>query len=72
MGSATFKLGKPNENVVNNVKIIEHTTEINSLWVFTIILKIIAPINHLLKIYFLHKILLRKKYASGASDLEKI
>lgn len=72
MGKPQSKIEKPNANVVNNVEIIDHKDEINSLWTLTLILIIIAAVNLLLKIYVLHKRSIKKKYISRANDLDKV
>lgn len=72
MGKTESKIENPNANVVNKVEIVDHSKEINSLWVLTLILVIIAATNLLLKIYIFHKRSLRKKYTSRANDLDKV
>lgn len=72
MGKEQSKIEKPNANVVTNLEIVDHTQEINSLWILTLILTIITALNLLLKIYLLHKRSLRKQYMSRANDLDKV
>lgn len=72
MGKTQSKVEKPNANVINNVKIVDHTQEINSLWLLLLILIILSTINLLIKIYQLHKKSLKKKYSSRADNLDKI
>lgn len=55
MGNTVSKLEKPNANVITNLEVVDHTQEINSLWILTLILTIIAAFNLALKIYILHK-----------------
>lgn len=72
MGGKESKIDNPNANVVNNVEIIDHTTQLNSLWYLVLILTLLSAAHLLLKLYLLHKRSLRKRYASRGNDLEKI
>lgn len=72
MGKTESKLEKPNANVVNNLEIIDHREQINSLWILLLILIIITAVNLIMKLYILHKRSLRKRYASRATDLDKV
>lgn len=72
MGGTKSKIEITNANVINNVEVIGHTPEINSVWLLLLILTIISAFNLILKLYILHKRSLRKKYASRADNLDKI
>lgn len=72
MGKPNSKIENPNANVVTNVEIVDHTSEINSLRIIMLVLTIITALNFLLKIYILHKRSLRKQYLSRANDLDKV
>lgn len=72
MGGKESKIENPNANVVNNIEIIDHTSQLDSLWYLLLISTVLCAVNLLLKIYLLHKRSLRKRYVSRANDLEKI
>lgn len=72
MGKPNSKIEKPNANVVNNLEIIDHTEQIDSLWTLFLIAIIISTVDLLLKFYLLHKKSLKRKYVSRANDLDKV
>lgn len=72
MGGQKSKIERPNANVVNNVEIIDHTNQLDSLWFLLLISTILSAVSLLIKIYLLHKRSLRKRYASRANELDKI
>lgn len=72
MGHRNSKISNPTANVVNNVEIVDHTTQIDSLWYILLISTVLSAVNLLLKLYLLHKRSLRKRYASRGDNLDKI
>lgn len=72
MGGKNAKFENPKANIINNVEVIDHTSELNSLWYLLLILVAISAISLLLKIYILHKRSLKKTYISRANNIEKI
>lgn len=72
MGGKNTKLDNPKANVINNVEIIDHTSQLSSLWYLLLISAILSAVNLLLKIYILHKRSLKKRYISRGNDLDKI
>lgn len=72
MGGKNAKFENPKANIINNVEVIDHTSELNSLWYLLLISVAISAISLLLKIYILHKRSLKKAYISRANNIEKI
>lgn len=72
MGKQQSKIVNPNANVINNVEIVDHTAQIDSLWYLLLILIVLCAVNLLLKVYLLHKRSIKKRYMSRANELDKI
>lgn len=72
MGAQKSKIEKPNANVINNLEIIDHTTQLDSIWYLLLIITVISVANLSIRIYLLHKRSLRKRYISRANELDKI
>lgn len=72
MGGQKSKIVNPNANVINNVEIIDHTTQLDSIWYMLLIIIIISAANLIIRVYLLHKRSLRKRYISRANELDKI
>lgn len=72
MGGKNAKFENPKANIINNVEVIDHTSELNSLWYLLLISVAISAVSLLLKIYILHKRSLKKAYISRANNIEKI
>lgn len=72
MGGKQTKFKDSQANVVNNVEVIDHTTQLDSLWYLLLISAVVNVINLILKLYLLHKRSLKKRYASRGNDLDKI
>lgn len=72
MGGQKSKVADSPANVINNVEIVDHTSQIDSLYYVMIVLTTISAINLALKMYLLHKRSLKKQYLSRGNDLDKI
>lgn len=72
MGHRNSKISNPTANVVNNVEVVDHTTQIDSLWYILLASTTLSAVDLLLKLYLLHKRSLRKRYTSRADNLDKI
>lgn len=59
-------------NVVNNVRIIDHTDDINALWILLLIITIVLVLQFLLTIYVKHNKIIKKRYMSRANQLDQI
>jgi hypothetical protein len=59
-------------NVVNNVRIIDHTDDINALWILLLIITIVLVLQFLLTIYVKHNKIIKKRYMSRANHLDQI
>lgn len=56
-------------NVVNNVKIIDHTDDINAVWILLLILTIVSVCQFLLTLYVKHNKILKRRYTNRANNL---
>lgn len=72
MGGNPTKLSNPKGNVINNVEIVDHTSQIDSVWSLMLVSVVLQALSLLIKLYQLHKRSLRKKYESRATELDKI
>lgn len=72
MGCQKPKIEKPNANVVNNVEIIDHTTQLDELWYLLLINTVVSAASLLIKTYLLHETSPRKRYISRANESDKI
>jgi len=59
-------------NVVNNVRIIDHTDDINALWILLLIITIVLVLQFLLTIYVKHNKIIKKRYMGRANHLDQI
>jgi len=59
-------------NVVNNVKIIDHTDDINALWILLLIITIVLLLQFLLTIYVKHNKIIKRRYINRANRLDQI
>ena len=59
-------------NVVNNVKIIDHTDDINALWILLLIITIVLLLQFLLTIYVKHNQIIKRRYINRANRLDQI
>lgn len=59
-------------NVVNNVKIIDHRDDINSLWILLLIITIVLVLQFSLTIYVKHNKIIKKRYIGRANHLDHI
>lgn len=59
-------------NVVNNVKIVDHTEDIQALWVLILILTITSVAQFLLTLYIKHNKILKRRYMSRANNLDRV
>jgi len=59
-------------NVVNNVKIVDHTEDIQALWVLLLILTITSVAQFLLTLYIKHNKILKRRYMSRANNLDRV
>lgn len=72
MGGHESKIEKPNANVINNLEIIDHTDQLNSIRYLLLAITVISIADLSIRIYQLHKKSLRKRYLSRANELDKI
>jgi len=55
-------------NVVNNVKIIDHTDDINSLRILLLIITIVFVLQFFLTIYVKHNKIIKRRYMNTANN----
>ncbi|KAH8367363.1 hypothetical protein KR084_007079 [Drosophila pseudotakahashii] len=59
-------------NVVNDIKIVDHTEDFNALWLLLLILTITSVAQFMLTLYIKHNKLIKKRYISRANDLDRV
>lgn len=72
MGKEQSKFVRPNANVVNEVKVVEHQIDLFKIELYLILITAFVCLNFALKIYSIHNKILKKKYMSKASNLERV
>lgn len=65
MGWGQSKLEKPNANVINTVKIVDHTSHLNDIWWFLLILILLSSVKLFIKLYSTHNKFLKKRYTQN-------
>lgn len=61
MGGRESKIKNPNANIVNNIKVIDHTSNLDSIWYLSLATMTISLINLLINLYLIHKRSKRKR-----------
>nr|pir hypothetical protein 2 - fruit fly (Drosophila melanogaster) retrotransposon mgd1 [Drosophila melanogaster] len=60
-------------NVVNNLKIVDHTDDIQSLWLLLLIMTIVTVAQFILTLYVKHNKIIKRRYIGKAENsLDKI
>jgi len=55
-------------NVVNNLKIVDHTDDIQSLWLLLLIMTIVTVAQFILTLYVKHNKIIKKRYINRAEN----